>query len=374
MKKKRDDQYRLVNANVERNGGPELEPGTLPPVFFAVHHEVLVPLAPDLLGMTELTHAQTRAGASPEEVEAAERRFKAHRDLLKMEGFRAEMGYGNNPTGCFVRPGSFLFGPDARRPFLGQRTPPTVLTLRVPGAPAAIHVGVAHQSFNSPPARENEAFGLTSLVDKVKADRRPADEEEEPAAAAPGEPADPGWAACWLLMDANDLPEPEGELVPHPDWSSPSVTDEVHRAHRAELLPDGSWRSYTNVDKVMHHCRMYDAARWAAHHGQLQALAPTAGRARPDQGGPHRIDRVYLDPYTIQAVEEVHVIPMDGLSDHDIVVLDLSKRKLVETLLRRSVEPLPGWRKRPLLPRVITPSRAEVMHALAGNVPAAVGA
>lgn len=160
--------------------------------------------------------------------------------------------------------------------------------------------------------------------------------------------------------------------MPHPDWLS--LTDDTHLAHRAELLPDGTWRGYTNVDQVMHNCRMYDAARWAAHHGQLQALAPTAGRARPDQGGPCRIDHVRMDAYTVQAVEEVHVIPMDGLSDHDIVVVDVSKRKLVETLLRRSVEPLPGWRKQPLLPRVITPSRAEVMHALAGNVPVAVGA
>ncbi|WP_331732655.1 hypothetical protein OG613_48360 (plasmid) [Streptomyces sp. NBC_00015] len=371
MKKKSDDCLRLVNANVEHYGGPEPEPGVLPEKFLRVNHEVFVPLEPDLLALTELTYAQTRPGASAEEVAAADRRFNTQQSLLGMEGFRAEMGVGNNPTGCLVRRGPFLFGHDAQRPVLGHNTPPTVLTLRVPGAPAPIHVGVGHYSFNSPPDRHREVFGFTRLVDKVKVDRRPSAEEQTPAAAPEGA-SDPGWSACWLLSDTNELPEEEGELVPHPDWLS--LTDDTHLAHRAELLPDGTWRGYTNVDQVMHNCRMYDAARWAAHHGQLQALAPTAGRARPDQGGPCRIDHVRMDAYTVQAVEEVHVIPMDGLSDHDIVVVDVSKRKLVETLLRRSVEPLPGWRKQPLLPRVITPSRAEVMHALAGNVPVAVGA
>ncbi|WP_405814191.1 hypothetical protein OG241_06370 [Streptomyces sp. NBC_01390] len=359
--KKSDDRLRLVNANFEHFGGPEPEPGVLPETFHKVNREVFVPLEMDLLAMTELTHAQTRPGASPEEVEAADRRFKTQQSILGMEGFRAEMGVGNNPTGCFVRRGPFLFGPDAQRTVLGHNTPPTVLTLRVPGAPTPIHVGVGHYSFNSPPDRHREAFGFTRLVDKVKIDRRPPAEEEEPAS-APDESSDPGWSACWLLSDTNELPEAEGELVPHPDW--PSVTDDTHRAHRAELLPDGTWRSYTNVDKIMHIVRMYDAARWAAHHGQLEALAPTAGRARPDQGGPCRIDNTRLDAFSIQAVEEVHVFPMDGLSDHDLVVVDLSKRKLVETLLRRTVEPLPGWRQQPLLPRVITPSRAEMTSAL----------
>jgi hypothetical protein len=369
VKSKKDDTLRAALANVERNGGPELEPGVLPPVFCQVHTEVFVPLGLDLLGMTELTYAQFHPGASPEEVEAADRRFDATQHYLKMRGFRAEMGFGNNPTGCFVRPGSFLIGEDAQRPFRGVRTPPTVLALRVPGAAAPIHVGTFHHSFNSPPARPDEAFKLTSLVDKVKADRLPPDDTAEGSATPPGGPAadlaDPGWAGCWLLGDTNENPEEEGELVPHPDWTSPEITDDVHRMHRAKWQPDGSWRSYTDVDEIMHGCGMYDAARWAAHHGQLAALAPTAGRARPDQGGPTRIDRFYMDPYTVQAVEEVHVIPMDGLSDHDLVVVDISKRKLVETLLRRTVEPLPGWRQRPLLPRVITPSRADMMRALA---------
>ncbi|WP_055522788.1 hypothetical protein [Streptomyces graminilatus] len=375
MKSKKDDTLRLALANVERNGGPELEPGVLPPTFCQVHTEVFVPLELDLLGMTELTYAQFHPGASPEEVKAANRRFDATQQYLKMVGFRAEMGLGNNPTGCFVRPGSFITGADAQRPFRGVRTPPTVLALRVPGAAAPIHVGTFHHSFNAPTSRPDEAFKLTSLVDKVKADRLPsgdaAEDSATPLDALAADPADPGWAGCWLLGDTNENPEEEGELVPHPDWTAPEVTDDVHRMHRAKLQPDGSWRSYTDVDEIMHGCRMYDAARWAAHHGQLAALAPTAGRARPDQGGPTRIDRFYMDAFTVQAVEAVHIIPMDGLSDHDVVVVEVSKRKLVEALLRRTVVSLPGWRTRPLLPRVITPSRAEMMRVLAREAPAA---
>ncbi|MEU1302590.1 hypothetical protein [Streptomyces shenzhenensis] len=303
-------------------------------------------------------------------MDAANRRFEATQSLLGMRGFRAPMGEGNNPTGCFVRESTFTIGPNAQRRLAGFATPPTYLVLGIPGTEADIHVGIFHGSFCSPPDRRRETFKLTRLIDKVKADQGPghqprtADQLANPPGDAQTKPA---WAACWLLGDTNDLPEPDGELLPHPDWASPQITDRVHRTHRAERQNDRSWHSYTDTDEIMLNSGMHDAARWAAHHGQLTALAATAGHARPDQGGPVRIDRPYLDAYTVQAVKEVHVINMKGYSDHDLVVIDLWRRKLVEMLQRRTVEALPDWRERPYLPRVTTPDRRQSVASLARN-------
>ncbi|WP_307527649.1 endonuclease/exonuclease/phosphatase family protein [Streptomyces umbrinus] len=334
-----------MNWNFERNGGPSPEPGALPELCRQAY-AFLAQLEPDWIGMPELPHVQTGPDTSPEEVAAARRRLHATEDILAgMRGFLGGMGEGNNPTGAFVRESTFTIGPQHHHR-TGFHTPPTQIPLHLDEVPdAAIHSAVFRNSYCSPPDRLRETFKLTRLVDKVNAHN---------GRTAP-------WAACWLLGDTNEMPSPHGELVPAIDWSAPEITDDVHRLHRAEQLPDGSWRSYTNFDDIMLAAGMHDAARWAAHHGQLNAMAATAGRKRPDQGGPVRLDRGLMDSFSVQGVEYVCVIDMSGLSDHDLVVIDLSRRKLVEALLRQTIRPLAKWSDQPLLPMPTLLSRQQFL-------------
>ncbi|MFD7065213.1 hypothetical protein [Streptomyces sp. NPDC059906] len=102
-------------------------------------------------------------------------------------------------------------------------------------------------------------------------------------------------AACWLFGDTNSYPVPVGEQVPPIDWST--VTDIVHRRHRAIKQPDGTWVSCTEVDEIMLDCGMHDPACWAAHRlGQATALAATIGNSGHQKlrngcgGGPVLLD------------------------------------------------------------------------------------
>ncbi|MGW6603127.1 endonuclease/exonuclease/phosphatase family protein [Streptomyces sp. NPDC055036] len=332
-----------MNWNFARNGGLGPEPGVLPELCREAY-EFLAQLEADWIGMPELPHVQTGPGASPDEVTAAQRRLDATENILAgMRGFLGGMGEGNNPTGLFVRESTFTTGPQHHHR-TGFHTPPTQVSLYLDEVPdVAIHSAVFHNAYCSPPDRLRETFKLTRLVDKVKAHN---------GRTAP-------WAACWLLGDTNEMPAPHGELVPAIDWSSPENTDDVHQLHRAEEQPDGSWHSYTNFDDIMLAAGMHDAARWAAHHGQLNAMAATAGRARPEQGGSVRLDRGFMDPFSVQSVVYVWVVDMSGLSDHDLVVYDMSRRGLVESLRRQTVQRLAKWSDQPLLPMPALLSRQQ---------------
>lgn len=319
----------MVLMNLEHDGGPEDTPGVLPVRWRRAYEEVLEPLRPDWLGLTELTYSQTRSDAGDGEKAAAERRWQAAQQTLGMCGFRAEMGQGRNPVGVLVRESTFTVGAQYHHPQV-FRTPPANVVLRLPEMPEVPIITAAfHSSFCSPTGREAEAFELTALVDKVKAQHG----------------AEPGLsrAACWLFGDTNEYPVPRGEPQPEIDWSSPEITDLVHRRHRAVKWTDGTWKSCTVLDEVMMDCGMHDPARWAAHHrGQPSALSTTAGYARAGQGGRSRIDRGYMDAWTVQAVEKVTVVDMTGISDHHVLVVDLSRRKFMEAL-RRSFAPLEPW-------------------------------
>ncbi|MFF1712238.1 endonuclease/exonuclease/phosphatase family protein [Streptomyces sp. NPDC058268] len=329
MKATSDDVVRLVLMNLEHDGGPEEEPGVLPERWRQAYEGILAPLRPDWLGMTELTYSQTRPEATDEEKAAADRRWHAAQEVLGMRGFRANMGQGRNPNGLFVREGTFTLGPQHHHPKV-FRTPPANVVLRLPEVPEVPIVTAAfHSAFCSPHGRVAEAYELTSLADKVKAQH--------------GADLDRPRAACWLFGDTNEYPVPIGERVPEIDWSAPEVTDVVHRRHRALKQPDGSWKSCTFLDELMLDCGMHDPARFAAlHRDQPGALSATAGYAAVGQGGQRRIDRGYMDAWTIQAVQEVSVIDMAGLSDHHAIDVTLSRRKLIEAL-RRSFPPLAPW-------------------------------
>ncbi|MFF4410389.1 endonuclease/exonuclease/phosphatase family protein [Streptomyces sp. NPDC001404] len=323
------DVVRLVLMNLEHDGGPEEKPGMLPVRWRRAYEEVLLPLRPDWLGLTELTYSQTRPEATAREKAAAKRRWRAAQKTLGMRGFRAKMGQGRNPVGLLVRESAFTIGPQYHHPQV-FRTPPANVVLGVPEVPEVpIVTAVIHSSFCSPTGREAEAYELTPLVDKVKAQH----------GAAPGLSR----AACWLFGDANEEPVEIGEPRSGTDWHSPHVTDLVHRCHRAVKQPDGTWKSHTFLDELMHDCGMHDPARYAARRlGQLEAQSTTAGYARIGQGGECRIDRGYMDAWTVQAVEEVRVVDMTGISDHRVLVVDLSRRRLIEAL-RRGFAPLEPW-------------------------------
>lgn len=336
---KRDDGLiRLGFLNLEHDGGPEERPGVLPGRWTQAHYEILVPRQFDWLGRAEMTYSQVQplspdAGeeelAAHEKAElAADRRFAAAQQLLGMRGFRAPTGQGRNPTGMFVRESAFEVV-SRHEQLKVWRTPPTNVVLRLRDAPRTPIVTVSwHNSFCSPTGREHEADELSSLVDKVKAHRR-----DDPRSGS----------AFWGFGDCNEYPVPVGETVEAIDWDSPEVTDVVHRRHRARKQPDGSWRSCTYVDELMLDCGMWDPARYAAQQlGQLQALEATAGHASYGQGGGRRIDRGYMDPWTVQAVVEVNVIDTTGVSDHHGLEVILSRQKLVEAL-GRQFDPLPSW-------------------------------
>jgi hypothetical protein len=325
-----EDTLRLGLINLEHDGGPEPEPGVFPARWRRTFEEVLAPLQFDWLGLTELTYSQTRPDAPAKDKAAAQRRWQAAQQILGMRGFRAAMGQGRNPTGMLVREPAFTLAPTPQR-HLNKvfRTPPTVVTLGLREVPGArIHTAAFHASFCNPTVREAEAYELTSLVDKVKAHR-----------------TDTLPQACWLFGDTNELPLPAGETVPAIDWTSPAVTDLVHRRHRALKLPDGTWRTCTFLDEVMLDCGMHDPARYAAHRlGKTDALAPTSGLAdsAAGQGGPRRIDRGVMDGWTIQAVTDVRVIDMSGLSDHHLLLVDCSRHTLAQAL-QRDIPPLTPW-------------------------------
>ncbi|MEW1922218.1 endonuclease/exonuclease/phosphatase family protein [Streptomyces sp. NPDC088360] len=324
--------------NLEIDGGPEEEAGVLPERWRRAHEEILAPRRFDWLGRAELTFSQTQpvpADATGEEKEAArlaqeaaDRRFAATQELLGMRGFRSPTGQGRNPTGMFVRESSFEVV-SRHEQLKVWRTPPTNVMLRRPGIRTPIVTVAWHNSFCSPNGREDEAYELSSLVDKVQA-KYGGDPERR-------------WAAFLGAGDCNEEPVLVGETVAEIDWLSPEITDLVHRRHRARKQPDGSWKSCTAVDEVLLDCGMWDAARYAAHQlGQIDAISATAGHAADGQGGGRRIDRGYMDPWTVQAVLEVNVIRTDGISDHHGLEWIVSQRKYEEGL-RRAFDPLKPW-------------------------------
>ncbi|GAV38294.1 endonuclease/exonuclease/phosphatase family protein [Streptomyces acidiscabies] len=329
MKKYNELVINLGLMNQEHDGGPEPRPGVFPAKWRTVYEEVLPELELDWLASTETTYSQTRADASQEEKEAAERRWQAAQHELGMKGFRGGMGFGRNPVASFARESTFTIGPQYHQ--YGHRTPPANVVLGLPEVPGARIITAAfHSASCSIPRRRGEAYELSALLDKIKAQHG----------------VEPGLerAACWMFGDTNSYPLFVGdEWVTPIDWTSPEVIDLPHRLHRAEKQPDGTWKSDTFLDEFMHEAGMHDPARYAARYlGQRDALTSTAGFARIGQGGPSRIDRGYMDAWSVQAVLDVRVIDMTGLSDHHLLVVTLSRRKFAEGL-RRSFAPLKPW-------------------------------
>lgn len=303
---KNERVVRLVSLNVEVDGGPD-EPGKRPPKRWREAHELLAPLRPDLLLRQEMSYSHLDGN----------RRLHAAERALGMRGFLSPNGSGRNPTGMFLRPGVFEVVNQVEH--LGiWRTPPTNVIAWLDGAPGRDIVAASwHTSFNSPKGREREADELSALADKMK---------QEKHFIGGG--------------DCNEYPVPTGETVPEIDWASEEITDRPHVHHRTNQGPNGTRTSCTYLDETLLACGLHDPARYAYHElGQENALDATAGHAAKGQGGGRRIDRIYLDPWLIQAVLEVRVLDTTGISDHHGLVVDLSHAKAVEALHRR-MEPL----------------------------------
>lgn len=338
MSSKSDNVLRFGFLNLEVDGGPDESPGVAP-ARWRKAHDLLASRQFDWLGRAEMTYSQPAPApleASDEEKAAAtagraaaDRRFRDAQRVLGMRGFRSPAAQGNNPTGMFVRESTFEVL--SRRDQLAVwRTPPTNVKLRLRGGPhTEIETVSWHNSFCSPAGREAEADELSHLVDKVQA-KWGADPQRS-------------WSAFLGAGDCNEYPVSAGESVPPIDWARPEITDRVHRRHRARQQADGSWRSCDYLDSLMLDAGMWDPARFAAHRlGRSDALRATAGRETVGQGGDQRIDRFYMDAWTVQAVVEVNVISMVGLTDHELVEVLVSRYEYAEGL-SRLFDPLEPW-------------------------------
>ncbi|MCX4681467.1 endonuclease/exonuclease/phosphatase family protein [Streptomyces sp. NBC_01433] len=299
---------RIITLNLEKDGGEDHENGEHPHRWRAAHEELLAPRRPDVILRQEATYSHLHD----------QRRLRAAEGILGMRGFLSPNGSGRNPTALFLRPETF---PQAQR--LEQlrywRTPPTIVVTQLAEVPEVdVVVTSWHAAFNSPRGREREAEELTALADKMK---------KGTAFIGGG--------------DCNEYPLAHGETVADIDWASPDITDRVHIRHRTNAGPGGTRVSCTYLDDTLMGCGLHDPARYAAHElGMADALDSTAGHAAEGQGGGRRIDRIYVDPRTVQAVLAVRVLDTTGLSDHHAVEVVLSRRKLAEAL-RREFASLP---------------------------------
>lgn len=301
---------RVMAFNLEVDGGPD-EDGRPPQRWRDAHEHILAPRRPDILLRQENTYSHLNG----------DRRLHAAERALGMRGFLSPNLGGHHPTALFVRPATFDI--HEHHPHLTTwRTPPTQVTVRLPEVERDIMLVSWHAAFNSPHQRVLEAEQISALADKVKRGK-----------------------AFIGGGDCNEYPVPVGEHDTPIDWASPEVTDRVHEVHRTVLGPGGTPVSSTALDRTLLRCGLHDAARHAARHlrpGQADPLQATAGHApgAAGQGGPSRIDRIYLDAWLAQAVLKVAVIDTSEVSDHHAVEVILSRRKMIEAL-NHEHDPLP---------------------------------
>ncbi|MFE0179767.1 endonuclease/exonuclease/phosphatase family protein [Streptomyces olivaceus] len=284
---------RLLTMNLEFDGGPDT--GGRPPQRWHQAHELIRSRRPDLLLRQEMTYSH----------DSHHRRLHAAERALGMRGFLGTAGLGRNPTGMFVREETFEVHQHVTHPVHPWRTPPTHSVLRLRDAPEVDIIALSwHFAFNSPRGRERETDEVLAFADKTN----------QGAAFIGG-------------GDCNEPPNPEGETVPPIDWDT--VTDRLHMTHRTRHDPATGRRiACTYLDDTLTAAELRDPARHAAHAlNQPDSLDATAGHGKPQQGGPRRIDRIYLDQRLVDAV-----VDTTGISDHHAVEVVLSRRRMAEAL------------------------------------------
>ncbi|MFE4664609.1 endonuclease/exonuclease/phosphatase family protein [Streptomyces sp. NPDC056716] len=297
------ETFTVISFNLELDGGPD-EHGR-PSQRWHDAHEALAAHDPAILLRQEATRSRADGHA---------RLHLAERALGGMRGFLAPAGVGQHPTAIFVRPDVLTV--THQYELTDWRTPPTNIIATLDGAPRVPIILMSwHNTPTSPRQREREADDISRLV---------------------GVGRHGGWIGGG---DCNEYPAPDGETVPQIDWTT--VRDLPHIQYRTNPGPDGTLESCTYLDRKLLGCGLHDVARYAAHTlGQREALSHTAGWApgTEDQGGYSRLDRIYGDPYLVQAVIKVEVLDIDG-SDHKAVKAVFHHGRAIDAL-HRKVAPL----------------------------------
>jgi endonuclease/exonuclease/phosphatase family metal-dependent hydrolase len=292
----------LLSWNFENNGKND-------PARRQAGDEVLKSLNPDLVFRQELWDAGDNGRTI----------FNAQARALGMHG---ELGVGSC-TAVLINPRRFSVVRDwthSRGPQFVL--PSTALTLRYEEAgPEAIpFIAVSyHLNYASPTQRLLEAEWLTTWADK-------------------------GWTTpdgtrvtlpAMFAGDGNSFPVPGAPGDPAlPELLA--IKNAPHRLHRSFVGPDGVRVPDTRPDDALRTAGLEDVARyWAtAPNGNPTALSRTVNAC--DTHGPDsRIDRCYVTPELLPAVEEVDVVEVDAdMSDHHILRIRLNAARFAEILTR----------------------------------------
>ncbi|MGW1275515.1 hypothetical protein ACWD4V_00970 [Streptomyces tsukubensis] len=284
------------------------------------YYDLLRGLDPHLIGRTEVRGV----GPGHDYLFAVEDALTPPgRPHLRPRGILGGPAVADLRTAVFFRPD--VFRPARRNnpqpPASVWGCPPTSVDLSLTAHPAATRELVftaAHHHYASPPARALEGQELTKAADR----RDPADRTSEFPNGRPRE--------ALIVLDANSYPAP-GVPGDTPPPAPDDVRDRSHVAHRFVLTEDGRHVPDTYSDRILRTAGMEDIARHLAlTTGRTDVLAPAAGY--PDQGGPCRIDRAYGTKGLLTAVEDFRVVQTTGLSDHPLLLISLSYRRLAEVL------------------------------------------
>ncbi|MFH8993245.1 endonuclease/exonuclease/phosphatase family protein [Streptomyces sp. NPDC017940] len=238
------------------------------------------------------------------------RRLHEAEHVLGLRGFITPATPENqNVTGVFLD--HDLFTVDAVYPHTALTWHPVCnIVAYFDGCPRPISFASFHLCFFDADTRLTEARRLTSLTK-------------------------PGTVALFG-GDCNSYPRNPEPRTPLPDWDT--VSDRAHMVHRTYLDPQGHRHSDTRPDTELTTAGYIDLARHAADHlGQPDALAPTAGHDKPDQGGPRRIDRAYASGGLATALDSVEVIDTPDtrdVSDHSLVLYRFNEVRLHNLLSR----------------------------------------
>lgn len=284
----------IVTCNFEMNGGGDQK-------RWLRMHERLAKLRPSVLLRQEMFNVDSKGHGSAL-LHASER-------VLGMVG---TLGPGLETTALYHDPA--VFEPDVTwdTHWPAWWLHPTARTLRLRGTALPLLLGSFHMTYNSPAARELEALDLTRLNDKRSTSGKP--------------------VRCILGGDTNSYPQPTGiEGEPSlPDLEQ--VKDLPHRAHRFRKGPDGGLLPDTLPDEILRTAGLEDPARHlATATGFPAALAPTMD-ASETHGPATRVDRFYLSRELLDAVTDLEIIHMNGLSDHHTLRLRLGRHVLEDIL------------------------------------------
>ncbi|MDJ1136279.1 hypothetical protein [Streptomyces iconiensis] len=242
--------------------------------------------------------------------------WKQSLDVLGMDG---RLGPGLHATAVYWDPEIFEHLSTWNTAWPGWHLHPTAVHLRVRGT-AGIDViaASAHLSYNSVNRRRIETDDLTCLADRVRT------------------PEDPRRRKIPLLalgMDRNSYSDPllaaPGECpVPRPEDLR---GDPQHLAHRSYLNPFGERVMDCDTDRTLTTAGLIDACRHLAHtrRGMERAVAETT-HASLSQGPGRRIDIIYASELVGPALLDAYTVSTKGLSDHDIVVVELDLDVLID--------------------------------------------